>query len=262
MKFPEKRKKLLNTISLLVLVVASILVILTTFVEPLRMTNSISTRTPIEFNDDKDRYERFIVWKFQYLESLEHQESVGYDPTPLGYTYLDFEEDFYRKVSGKNYPDENFRLICHDAALTAVLAMNQTDHLLRRRYNLIQLADFDAYPKLVQDTMIESTMGLDFVNLRNGHFKFNRQSGTAMENLYIGQVIEGQLRYVMELDMNPDENGTVRLDEIQTLKEIVAPIWLTKLKNPPQDLSSVFEQPFSCGLSNWLKQFFYRWKPR
>ena len=196
----------------------------------------------------KEEIAEQIGSSFAVGNSLEHSENVGNVVTPLGYNYDEFEKEYERRSFGKGFADPQFRHACHDSALLGVLAMNATENILNEKYNT-SLENFDDNRHLVQSVLTESILDLHFTGLRIGNMSYSKKNKHVSESNYIVQIHNGSLLYLLELKPMPDENGTIKLENVQLIKKMADPIWNTPSGKAPKDLSSATEIVESCGLS-------------
>ena len=157
--------------------------------------------------------------------------------TELGYDLNYFDSTMQQLSGGRAVQGSMSTYACHDAALTIVMALNQTDYKLRSQYNMSML-DFKQNRQIVADLANQSVYELNIKALRSPRVSFNN-SRHVQEGNSIVQFVDNKLRVIgVILD---HDNNTVKFDQINN------PIWKTKTGKTPKDLSSIEIRPMFCS---------------
>ena len=160
----------------------------------------------------------------------------------FGYDYNEFQRRLEVKTQGIPLSDYPQRLFCHDAAMAAIITMNQTETRLKQMSANLSIADFASYPLEIQKVALDEAHHLDFSSIRVGKFKVEESDGYIKEDCYIAQAYNGSIHLTYRLPIvDEGYNGTMKMVEV--------PVWGTKDNQIPKDLSKIVHFLQECNQS-------------
>ena len=157
----------------------------------------------------------------------------------FGYDYNEFQRRMDEKTKGNFLPDNVKKLLCHDAAMAAVIAMDRAERVMKSRPGNLTLANFGTNPLEIQKYILKESRRLDFASIRIGRFKVDPSDGYIKEDGYIAQAYNGSINIKYRLPIALEGfNSTISL--------ISESIWGTKYNKIPKDLSQIVLIPYQC----------------